>query len=668
MELSRRNILAGMGAVGAAGAGAGLGTSALYFDEESFANNSITAGELDLKMDWEEHYSFPQIYSGIDDPTVEDGTDLNVLRTDPADVSGAPPADYVGLPDPDDPVVWVNEEDNPLNDGRSSLDIYFRNTVIEAFPDTSDSGNPPEADFTKMPADKAPCTVLADVPMDLGRFTGNNTIGRTDNPDTNDSGDALPLINLTDVKPGDFGELTLSTHLCDNDGYLWLGMPGGLDNMENGLEEPESSIGNDSSTGQGNGELPENVETVLWYDDDCSNIIDGDPDPLIGLILVDASGTISESDMDQIAAGGNELVEEINNRAVSEVQAGLMTFNSTDTGSPDAAVTLRNDVETVEPGSAYLDSSGNGEFEVQASNRSNTTLLPQSGQARTNTDLAPALDLAREVLNDRAQDAGLPNAQKTILVLTDGRPSAPARGVKYGLNDPGGSDVDANNGNGQDIGPTDQFVSDYFDGLLNNDVNSSVEDEVIQVARDIDTGSRSDTGNTSGTNATQQFAEITGGDSITIRSIGVDVTQGSLFENFLIDLSTGGSTDNFFNINDFSGLTGLASDVVDSFNITGPAEEVIFRGTLQELETQLSDQGPLPLDGNVGTAFDETGSPPDADDGRECFNASATHCFGFGWWVPEDVGNEIQGDSVGFDLQFIAEQCRNNDDPGQTVL
>ncbi|TKX86496.1 VWA domain-containing protein [Halorubrum sp. SS5] len=51
LELSRRKILGSVGAVGAAGAAAGLGTSALFSDEESFENNSITAGTLDMTVD-----------------------------------------------------------------------------------------------------------------------------------------------------------------------------------------------------------------------------------------------------------------------------------------------------------------------------------------------------------------------------------------------------------------------------------------------------------------------------------------------------------------------------------------------------------------------------------------------------------------------------------------
>ena len=51
-ELSRRKALGGLATIGLAGAGAGLGTSAYFSDEESFANNQLTAGELDLVVDY----------------------------------------------------------------------------------------------------------------------------------------------------------------------------------------------------------------------------------------------------------------------------------------------------------------------------------------------------------------------------------------------------------------------------------------------------------------------------------------------------------------------------------------------------------------------------------------------------------------------------------------
>jgi Ca-activated chloride channel family protein len=57
INLTRRQMLAGAGAVGLASAGAGLGTSALFSDSESFLGNSLTAGTLDLKLDYKSTYT-----------------------------------------------------------------------------------------------------------------------------------------------------------------------------------------------------------------------------------------------------------------------------------------------------------------------------------------------------------------------------------------------------------------------------------------------------------------------------------------------------------------------------------------------------------------------------------------------------------------------------------
>ena len=59
--LSRRRVLGGIGAIGVASAGAGLGTTAFFSDEESFENNTITAGQLDLSVTWQQlYYGGPQ--------------------------------------------------------------------------------------------------------------------------------------------------------------------------------------------------------------------------------------------------------------------------------------------------------------------------------------------------------------------------------------------------------------------------------------------------------------------------------------------------------------------------------------------------------------------------------------------------------------------------------
>jgi len=46
--LSRRRVLGGIGAIGVASAGAGLGTTAFFSDSESFEDNTITAGQFEL--------------------------------------------------------------------------------------------------------------------------------------------------------------------------------------------------------------------------------------------------------------------------------------------------------------------------------------------------------------------------------------------------------------------------------------------------------------------------------------------------------------------------------------------------------------------------------------------------------------------------------------------
>ncbi|WP_276258273.1 FG-GAP repeat protein [Haloglomus litoreum] len=56
VDLTRRRILVGAGAIGLASAGAGLGTSALFSDRESFDGNSLVAGTLDLLVHYDATY------------------------------------------------------------------------------------------------------------------------------------------------------------------------------------------------------------------------------------------------------------------------------------------------------------------------------------------------------------------------------------------------------------------------------------------------------------------------------------------------------------------------------------------------------------------------------------------------------------------------------------
>lgn len=91
-ELSRRKALIGLGTVGAASAGAGLGTSAYFSDQEEFTDNSIQAGTFGLTVDQEIH-NVDQDGIGPDEEYWSDETDNGVYVANPIDIGDAKPGD-----------------------------------------------------------------------------------------------------------------------------------------------------------------------------------------------------------------------------------------------------------------------------------------------------------------------------------------------------------------------------------------------------------------------------------------------------------------------------------------------------------------------------------------------------------------------------------------------
>jgi len=613
MELSRRKILGSIGAVGAAGAGAGLGTSALFSDTESFVNNSITAGELDLKVDWEEHYSFPQIYDEFGDPT--DGiTATRAMPDVPDEFTAFPPG--VEADDGSDPLLWVSEGD---------VSQYMSATAIEGFPDSDNNGTAEFPDDRMFP-DNDPCDVLADVPGDFGAYTDDSdgTLGRTDNADTRLSdGSPAPLINLNDVKPGDFGEVTFSTHLCDNPGYLWLGMPGGLDLDENGVTEPEGDSENEED---GTVELADEVRTALWYDNNCDNLTTGGDEKLDVLVVADTSKSQDSDDIDDIVSAGNTLIDELPKDEVGgepRIRGGLMTFNGNTEDVPSAGLTLREPLGPLED----FDDDGDGNADIG-------DLFPNAGEGGTPTP--HAIDVGSLIL----EDGGRSDARQILLLVTDGNP-------------------DFNPGQTYSAGSFTQSLS--YDSDSGSD-NASTCKELEETDRAAD------------------FAESKGIE-ILVTGIDIGTTDCDVANTPLLDSADIGSgliegdtflrqriastINQFFDADNFPTL----DDVTDAIALQlvgggGDGDEIIFTGTLREAETLLTQNDGLgiPLDGDRDTSFDE-----ETGDGvRERFPAFTTACFGFAWWVPTEVGNQIQSDRASFDLSFYAEQSRNNEDPGQS--
>jgi predicted ribosomally synthesized peptide with SipW-like signal peptide len=264
LNISRRKTLAALGTIGVASAGAGLGTSAYFSDQETFANNRLTAGTLDMVVDWEEHYS---------DWT---GDEIEYARMP----QGGEEPDYV-LPAPDDN---PNAEDIELV-FTGTQEEFWDATAVEAYPDANNDGL---QDPIEVPCDDLGS--LDDVLSSDDRTEGEVN-GQTTNP-----GD--PLISLQDVKPGDFGEVTLSFHLCENPGFVWFG--GDLvrhvdgENTEPEIDDPDEQQSADEIGPETEGELADQIQIRAWYDD-CDNIYEPETPAACAYHLFDTSGTMEQN-------------------------------------------------------------------------------------------------------------------------------------------------------------------------------------------------------------------------------------------------------------------------------------------------------------------------------------------------------------------------------------
>jgi len=642
IELTRRKLLGSVGALGVAGATAGYGTSALFTDTEAFGDDSIVAGTLDLKVDWEEHYSFPQIYDEFDDPT--DG--LNVTRSRPENAGGFVPFPPGVEDDEDaDPLLWVDDDDVPQ---------YMDNTAIEGFPDADNDGTA-EFPTDEMFPDRRPCDVLADVPSDFSTYTNEETLGRTHNADT---AEGAPLIDLADVKPGDFGEITFSTHLCDNPGYLWLQMPGGLNLEENGVTEPEAASDEEDQNEDGSTEdsadeatveLADEIRTAIWYDNNCDNLtVEDEKLDVMGVLDTSASigGTLDKCSDDpsptgelaDVASAINTFLDDLPEEEAADgerrVRAGLLTFNgNVESGTLDCPVGVR-DQPALRAGLTPVGDIGDA-----------TDFLPSEGSGDSPTP--HALDLAESVLRDQGRD----DARQVIVLVTDGLP-----------------DFNQPNAAGPDYTVEDPATGDTYDQDLTYDRDGSTDDDST-----VEVFSNSST-TCDELDETRRAANLVKSRGIDVVAAGIDLgdtdcspdgtpIDGDTFlECWVAGLSASDTDecapDQFFDLDGYDTLDDAASDIVDLLvGSDGDGDDVIFTGTLREAADVLepdpeAEYGGIPLDGDRET------------EDRDPFPPYMTSCFGFAWWVPTDVGDWIQTDRATFDLGFYAEQARHNEGTG----
>ena len=573
LELSRRKTLAALGTIGAASAGAGLGTSAYFSDQETFENNELVAGELDLKVDWEEHYS----NWSEDEATAAPGTRMVDSADDVDD-------DEIGLPNAEDPLVALPND---------QLGAFMDATAVEAYPDDDNGGDgnsiqDPLSDFDE-------CVDFADTPEDLDPNGGTGL--RTANADTLDeNGNPKPLVSLDDVKPGDFGELTLSFHLCDNPGFIWLqGDP--VRAAENGHTEPETDdgdeVGDSAEVATGSDVLDSDVElldaiqTLLWYDEDGDNVYEpgGAGEPVDLAIVFDQSesmnGFPSDTDptkLQNAVNGAKALVDAVGpdtNLGLTFFSTPLATGVVRPLGSSRSGIKLDLD-ELIAPDTPTGNTPDDNNFGGLAD--PDSSLAPDDDNLIQQTDVPGGVEAAtNELTGPNARD----DARQIMVLLTDG--------------------------NSTEGNPTDEAAAAKNQGI-----------EIFTIAY----GGGANTGQLE--------------------------TMASSPKDTHAFVSSGPE--------DIEMIFSQLGQV-----ITG--EERFFQGSLRDLLTELDSGLGIPLDGNRDTLFNEI-DDDSASEVRDEFVNSTNNFIGFAWYLPVDHANEIQSDSVSFNLGFYTEQSRHNDGSG----
>jgi hypothetical protein len=246
-------VLGGLGAVGLASAGAGLGTSAFFRDDES-VSAALEAGLLDLKLDYRATYLPWNRATTFDNIGVIPGTDLDDDGEDDRFV-------LAEIPSPRYTAMQATDRDD-IAEG----DLY-----------TED---------------------------DWGTFT--KAIGCGDDMGLIDGEEGV-MFTLDDIKPKDEGEFTLSLHSCDNPAYMWLRTTETADE-ENSRYEPESSSGDDSD---GDGELADFVHVEAWYDTNCNNLRDG-AEGASAVFIADRSGSMTSERQAAQARGLRNFLDVFN--------------------------------------------------------------------------------------------------------------------------------------------------------------------------------------------------------------------------------------------------------------------------------------------------------------------------------------------------------------------
>ena len=115
------------------------------------------------------------------------------------------------------------------------------------------------------------------------------------------------FFSFNDLKPGDWGEDTISLHVNNNDSYLCADVTLTSDN-DNDITEPEGNDGDNGPAGTGNGDLADAIN-FYWWADDGDNVFEVGENLLpagpLGNLNVGQTATVALADSDQNIWGDN---------------------------------------------------------------------------------------------------------------------------------------------------------------------------------------------------------------------------------------------------------------------------------------------------------------------------------------------------------------------------
>ena len=556
-DLSRRKLLAGLGAVGVASAGAGLGTTAYFNDTEAFQGNTLTAGQLDLLVDWQQTYDFGEGRTFVSAHPDHDGDGEQSIAAD----NEAGQVKYSDFPDEDDP--------------------------------ESNGANIPNLDCGSIP------------PLEEANF-GTDPV----------TGEAMEhLVQFTDLKPGDSGEITFSLHLCDNPGYIWM-QGGDIDENGGSFTEPESLLQED-----GIADLADAIDATLWYDEDCDNAYDG-AEPADIMLTLDFSGSMLYDyhggvvSNDEIQVNGTTYAE---TTKIDLVELGARQFVDY----------LQSQGSDVQVGVAYFDGEGDD-------------------------SIGPRVGLLQELTTDlSAVDTALSGLRKKLANVVSGT-----------NNDPDVDDSDAD-----PYAPPGNIATGTFIGEgvneaqveLGTNGRSGVEARNIVLSDGESFNGGGGTSFISPTDAADDARASAPTPATDLYTVSVGSANDAVLQSMAGPAGGAGGDPVYFNdVDDPLVVPSVFGNLAAQ---TGQ-EKVIMEDSLGNVLSALANGNGVPLDGNRATIYDEFDDSAD-DPNREPFAGDGVmHCIALSWELPFDVGNEIQGDTLGFDLGFYTEQARHNDGAG----